>query len=35
MDRLSPPVTDGPPDFAKMAAIARKHGIEIVGPPPR
>ena len=34
-DTTSVPVLSGPPDLARMAAIARKHDLEIVGPPPR
>lgn len=34
-DRSSPPVLSGPPDIAKMAAIARRYDLEITGPPPR
>ena len=29
---IPPPVTE-PPDFARLAAVAAEHGIEILGPP--
>jgi hypothetical protein len=35
LDREQPPAPSGPPDFGRMLAIAHKHGIDIVGPPPR
>jgi quercetin dioxygenase-like cupin family protein len=31
--RTIPPAADGPPDIAALAALAAKHGIEILGPP--
>ena len=30
----TPTPESGPPDFARMAAIAAEHGIELLGPPP-
>jgi hypothetical protein len=29
-----PPSLEAPPDFARLAEIAAKHGTKIVGPPP-
>ena len=31
--RTVPPPADGSPDIATLAALAAKHGIEILGPP--
>lgn len=30
-----PPAPDGPPDLARLLAVAAEHGIEIFGPPPQ
>ena len=35
LDREHPPAPSGPPDFDRVMAIARKYGIDVVGPPPR
>jgi quercetin dioxygenase-like cupin family protein len=32
--RELPPPADGPPDIERLAAIAARHGTEILGPPP-
>ena len=32
--REVPAPPSGPPDFEKLAAIGRRHGLELVGPPP-
>jgi quercetin dioxygenase-like cupin family protein len=34
VDRANPPAPSGPPDIGRMVAIANRHGIEVVGPPP-
>jgi quercetin dioxygenase-like cupin family protein len=33
LDKSTPPVTDGPPDVARIVEIAASHGIEIPPPP--
>ena len=32
--RVIPPAPAGPPDFARLAATAGRHGTKVVGPPP-
>jgi quercetin dioxygenase-like cupin family protein len=32
-DRVLPPPPAGPPDMARMASIAKRHGVIILGPP--